>query len=332
MSLRISSNRHVQGAFCLFPRFYCHQFQARQSGAHVNKLKPFPIYRLKRSSFSYNRYSIDTLTHQKVQSPIYMFDKIPKKLPDWWDEDDDDEEDEDDTVAFNSNPDFESGGGSGSDGHDHGNSGGGGGYSGGSTGDSSNEGGNDGFFSAAIATYVTLVQKYPIRTKAVSTCILAFIGDLTAQKISQETPEFQYDTRRSVSIATWAFFFMGPVLHMWYGALDRLIVSGKLIPVRKMLVDQTLFAPFFNGMFLVGVGMLEGSKIQEVSERVQTKLWPSMKANWLLWPAAQMINFTIIPKTFQIIYVNGVALIWNVILTYISHDESEIKIPSPGNS
>lgn len=115
---------------------------------------------------------------------------------------------------------------------------------------------------------------------------------------------------------------MGPVLHCWYGALDR-VFFGRLSVIKKLLCDQIMFAPFFNGAFVVGVGSLEGESFQKVKSALQEKLWPSMKANWTLWPAAQVVNFALIPKAWQMLYVNFVGFTWNIILTYIAHDVRE---------
>jgi protein Mpv17 len=37
---------------------------------------------------------------------------------------------------------------------------------------------------------------------------------------------------------------------------------------------------------------------------VQSKLIPSLKANYLIWPAAHLINFAFIPSSQRILYIN----------------------------
>jgi hypothetical protein len=72
---------------------------------------------------------------------------------------------------------------------------------------------------------------------------------------------------------------MGPALHYWYGALDRLFGStGGTI--KKLLCDQLMFAPFFNGAFMIGTGALEGHSMDAVLSSANAAWWPSMKANW----------------------------------------------------
>lgn len=237
-------------------------------------------------------------------SSALLFDKVPDKLPDWWDDEDEDDEDEAD--------------------HEKGGSGGGKrgrGEGGGDGGDGGDGGGEGSIFAILLAMYVRAIKTNPVRTKALSTGLIAILGDLLAQKISQSGKgEFVVDRRRSASVGIWGLLALGPALHYWYAILDRLFM-GRYAVISKLLSDQLLFAPICNAAFMAGVGSLEGNPFSEVSQTVREKLWPSTKANWTLWPAAQLLNFSLVPKTFQIVYVNCVALVWSVILAYIAHDD-----------
>ena len=47
--------------------------------------------------------------------------------------------------------------------------------------------------------------------------------------------------------------------------------------------------------------------------------WPAVTANWKLWIPAQLVNFAIVPLHFQVLFANGVALVWNTYLSHITH-------------
>lgn len=261
-------------------------------------------------------------TRSPSRQTISAFDKVPKQLPDWWDEEEDDDDEEDDlqSESYNSQVAFDSGGSG------HGSNGGSGGKGGGKRDGKPEDGGDGihiGWLNTLFAMYAVALVRTPLRTKAITTSALAFIGDLVAQKISQaDDKNYSWDKRRSLSIAVWGLFFMGPVLHYWYLTLDR-VLRHKYAIITKLLSDQLVFAPCFNAAFMLGIGALEGNSSKDITDNVKTKLWPVMKANWTLWPAAQIINFSIVPKDFQVIYVNCVALVWNVIFTYLSHSTDE---------
>lgn len=250
---------------------------------------------------------------------VLRFDKVPDKLPDWWDEDDDadDSDGDDDDDDVNDGNFGSRGGGSGGSGRNDGNGDG-------------NGGGNDGDpdysklgpFGVFLTMFTRSVAKYPLRTKAVSTGVLAIIGDLIAQRIAwgaQESP-YKHDVRRTLAIGIWGFVFMGPVLHTWYGILNRYVL-GRFSVLRKVVFDQTVFAPLFNSSFFFGVGLLEGQLFPDIVTSWRSRIWSSMLANWSIWPIAQAVNFLFVPLPLQIVYVNCVAVVWNAILTYISHND-----------
>lgn len=42
---------------------------------------------------------------------------------------------------------------------------------------------------------------------------------------------------------------------------------------------------------------------------------PALLANWKLWPAAQLVNFTLIPEQQRILYGNIVGIIWTCVIS-----------------
>lgn len=42
---------------------------------------------------------------------------------------------------------------------------------------------------------------------------------------------------------------------------------------------------------------------------------PALLANWRLWPAAQLINFTLIPEEQRILYGNIVGICWTCVIS-----------------
>ncbi|KAD4584058.1 hypothetical protein E3N88_21659 [Mikania micrantha] len=205
------------------------------------------------------------------------------------------------------------GGGSGGSGS-YGGAGRGGGGGSGSGGDGG--GGNNWSF---LSWYLSLLEAYPVWTKAITSALLTFIGDLICQVLIDKVPSL--DLKR-VSLFTFlGMVLVGPTLHFWYLYLHKLVTTtGAIGAFVRLIVDQFIFAPVFIGVFLSTLVTLEGRPSQVLSKLKQEWV-SSVIANWQLWIPFQFLNFRFVPQQFQVLAANFIALIWNVILSYKAHKE-----------
>jgi len=58
---------------------------------------------------------------------------------------------------------------------------------------------------------------------------------------------------------------------------------------------------------------------------VRDKLWPSIKANWVFWPAAMFIVYVFVPLFFRSIADACFGCIWSGILSWVWHVEDSHK-------
>ena len=107
-------------------------------------------------------------------------------------------------------------------------------------------------------------------------------------------------------------------LHRWYSWLHR-SVPGEGVGAlgRRLALDQLVFAPAFIPSFMAVLLLLEGAPTPLAD--VRTKWWDAVVANWRLWVPAQVINFGLVPLHFQVLFANGVAVFWNVYLSWAAH-------------
>lgn len=118
-------------------------------------------------------------------------------------------------------------------------------------------------------------------------------------------------------------FLMAPVQHKWFGFLSRnfpITKTAKLGPaLKRVALDQFIFAPFGMSrasslrkceltVFATGLGcfftfmtLAEGGDKRAVLRKFQDVYVPSLKANYVVWPAVQIINFRLMPIQYQIV-------------------------------
>ncbi|KAK7396091.1 hypothetical protein VNO78_16842 [Psophocarpus tetragonolobus] len=194
--------------------------------------------------------------------------------------------------------------------------------------DGPNSGGSDGWNSSGgdggqnwsfLSWYLSLLGKYPVPVKALTSALLTLIGDLVCQLVIDKVQSV--DFKRTFVFTFLGFALVGPTLHFWYLYLSKLVTlpgaSGALL---RLVLDQFLFSPIFIGVFLATLVTLEG-RPSEAVPKLKQEWFSAVLANWKLWIPFQFLNFRFVPQQFQVLAANVLALVWNVILSFMAHKE-----------
>lgn len=111
------------------------------------------------------------------------------------------------------------------------------------------------------------------------------LGDLVAQAPSISSGG-QWDSWRTFKMGSFGLLLHGPIGHYWYGFLDRTIMTkaptSAVAVASKTAIDQVLWAPIFTSGFFSYMKTADG-KASEIPEEIQSKLWDTMKVNWMTW-------------------------------------------------
>ncbi|GMY19815.1 protein sym-1 [Fagus crenata] len=191
-----------------------------------------------------------------------------------------------------------------------------GGGSGGGAGSSDGGGGSNWSF---LSWYLALLEKYPVSIKALTSALLTLIGDLICQLAIDQVPSL--DWKRTFLFTLLGLVLVGPTLHFWYLYLSKLVpLPGASGAILRLLLDQFLFSPIFIGVFLATLVTLEGRPSQAIP-KLQQEWFSAVLANWKLWIPFQFLNFRFVPQQFQVLAANFIAVVWNVVLSFIAHKE-----------
>jgi len=112
----------------------------------------------------------------------------------------------------------------------------------------------------------------------------------------------------------------GPLYHVWYIYLDR-VLPGRTFQVvmKKLAADQLFMTPLSIVLFFVSLGMLEGQKCDQMQHDIQHKGPPLLAAEWTFGPATQLFNFFVLPTRFRVVYDSVVCLCFDVYYSYVKY-------------
>lgn len=153
-------------------------------------------------------------------------------------------------------------------------------------------------------------------------------GDVLAQTVVEKKEFKDIDYIRTVKYGSLGFLFVGPVLKYWFALLDRSIsIKQNRLQrtVKKMLVDQSVMAPALNLSITGLVGIINNERSEKIKERIKVQYPDIMKNNYMLWPAVQMVNFSIVPLKYQVIFVQLIAVVWNCFVSQLLNDQNAVK-------
>lgn len=166
------------------------------------------------------------------------------------------------------------------------------------------------------SAYARVMRNHPVKTQLITTGTVMLSGDLIAQTVLERRSTI--DVPRAARFFVMGIAFVGPILRVWYITLERIVGStgGGAMVVKKVLLDQGVFTPVFIPSFLTTLGALQGRSWEGIKDMVRMDYLPILKANYMLWPAAQLINFRFVPLAYRVPFASCVALVWNTYLAW----------------
>ncbi|XP_062190994.1 peroxisomal membrane protein PMP22-like isoform X2 [Phragmites australis] len=162
--------------------------------------------------------------------------------------------------------------------------------------------------------YMRQLQAHPLRTKAITSGVLAGCSDAVAQKISGVT---KLQLRRLLLIALYGFAYAGPFGHFLHKLMDRFFKGkkGKETTAKKVLLEQLTASPWNNMMFMMYYGLVvEGRPFGQVKSKVKKDYASVQLTAWKFWPIVSWVNYEHMPLQLRVLFHSLVASCWAVFL------------------
>jgi len=88
------------------------------------------------------------------------------------------------------------------------------------------------------------------------------------------------------------------------------------VPLEKRVgVDQAVLAPVGFAGFSAGITVSGGGGWEDVRRKFGEVYFGTLRSNYILWPAVQMVNFRLIPLRFQLPFASSWGILWGAYLS-----------------
>jgi hypothetical protein len=169
-----------------------------------------------------------------------------------------------------------------------------------------------------------LIQK-PLVTKSLTSCATNVFSDVLSQKLIQNDKQVEekkkLDQERLLHASVTGLVWSGPVTHFWYKILFGKLVTFKdpiLALVAQIFLDAIIFSPVTVSGYFAVRSILEGSGWKGIREKLSTRLFTTVMGAWKFWPAVNIVNFSIVPLEFRVLYMNVLSVFWSGYLTSVN--------------
>ena len=169
----------------------------------------------------------------------------------------------------------------------------------------------------------------------------------------------RYDWKRTIRFFILGSCLVAPTVHVWYNILMSRIPGTNVTSILKRLTaDQGFFGPIFTGTFISCLTVLEhvipnkdnvdassgkmmmmtvggkettatiidgnsSSLCMNIITRLQNDLPNAIIVGWAMWIPSMAFMFKFVPGKYQVLFSNGVGLVWNTYLSWRTNQEDD---------
>ena len=190
------------------------------------------------------------------------------------------------------------------------------------------------------AWYEHSLALHPLYTKSMTSGVVYALGDGIAQRVeaanTNELEQQQVNLPRMLRSLLAGMIGHGPLSHLYYNLSENLFAHTlhwtawwSVFP--KIVVDQTMFGPFWNNFYLLILGLLKRDSLEFIGQDMKRTTIPLVVEGLKLWPAAHCITFGLIPVDNRLLWVDLVEIVWVTILATTAAEQPQPIVTTTGD-
>jgi len=165
--------------------------------------------------------------------------------------------------------------------------------------------------------YNRSLEKRPLITKMITSFITFGSGDLICQQIEKsKNKQKKFEFSRTIKQASFGMM-VTPYQHMQFCIIMPWLFKGKgtITSIKSVVYDQIIGAPIFTSLFFIYLDMSNGKNFDGAVKELEKKLLPTLYMNWKVWPLLMLINFSLVPVQYRVLFANICGMFWSAYLS-----------------
>ncbi|EAT41845.1 AAEL006538-PB [Aedes aegypti] len=167
-------------------------------------------------------------------------------------------------------------------------------------------------FYSLLGAYFEQLFNHPVRTKAITSCVIASSANYCSQKIAG-TKKVNTDTL--VAYGLFGLIFTGPLSHLFYQWLERITNDRRFKQLMMLLGERAIFAPAITALSLYFITRFEGKSHEDGVSNLNDLYKLILVNNWKYLTMPVLINFRFVPPMLRVLVANIIGFCWIVFLS-----------------
>lgn len=162
---------------------------------------------------------------------------------------------------------------------------------------------------SSLSTYSHYATTRPYITNTISGATLGFIGDQICQRFIETEGDGGVSWKRSLAMTIFCGYYQGGVdtyiYHLYHYKLPiprSMSTFGKGMIIS--LIDNFIHVPLlYTPAFYSTLGLLQQHSMSETIDTMKREYYSTITLCWSMWIPLQLVNFTIVPRRYQVVIV-----------------------------